>query len=142
MDVEGVIDGGMGCEEFQIQAFSGNAAAATAHANRALRLSPFDPLAFTAHIALGVAAIQEARYDEAASFFVTALQANSRFSSLYFAQAIALALAGRVEEAKPIVRLGLELEPAFRTKLYAEIGMAPAIVSKLAEGGRLLGLPE
>jgi len=58
-----------------------------------------------------------------------------------FAQAIALALAGRVEEAKPIVRLGLELEPAFRTKLYAEIGMAPAIVSKLAEGGRLLGLP-
>lgn len=29
----------------EIQAFSGNAAAATAHANRALRLSPFDPLA-------------------------------------------------------------------------------------------------
>jgi len=126
----------------QIQAFGGNAAAATAHANRALRLSPFDPLAFAAHLALGMAAIQEARYDEAASFFAAALQANSRFSSLYFAQALALALAGRMDEAKPIVRLGLELEPAFRIKLFAELGIAPAIVDKLAEGARLLGLPE
>jgi hypothetical protein len=58
---------------------------------------------------------------------------------LYFAQAFALALAGRVEEAKPIVRLALALEPAFRTRLFAEIGMALAIADKLAEGGRLLG---
>ena len=36
-----------------IHASSGNFAAVTAHANRALRLSPFDPVAFVAHMALG-----------------------------------------------------------------------------------------
>ena len=40
-----------------IHASSGNFAAVTAHANRALRLSPFDPVAFVAHIALGHVAV-------------------------------------------------------------------------------------
>ena len=124
-----------------IHALSGNAATATLHANRALRLSPFDSHIFNAYFALGVAALQEARYDEGASFFATALQANSRFSLLYFFQAIALALAGRMEDAKPIVQRGLELEPGFRVQVAAEIGFAPVIADKFAEGGRLLGLP-
>jgi adenylate cyclase len=42
------------------------------------------------------------------------VQNNPRFSFLYFLQAAALALAGRVEEARPIVGQGLELEPAAR----------------------------
>jgi tetratricopeptide (TPR) repeat protein len=82
-----------------IHASSGNSAAATAYANRALRLSPFDPVAFAAHGALGHVAFQEERYDEAASCYDKAVQANPRFSLYYFAQAIALALAGRLEEA-------------------------------------------
>ena len=41
----------------EIAAASGNLAVATAYANRALRLSPFDPLAFSAHLALGHVAI-------------------------------------------------------------------------------------
>src|SRR5271168_3906519 len=86
-----------------IHASSGNSAAATADANRALRLSPFDPVAFAAHEALGHVAFQEARYDEAASHYAKAVQANTRFSLLYFVQAAAMALAGRVEEARPIV---------------------------------------
>jgi tetratricopeptide (TPR) repeat protein len=86
-------------------------AAATAYANRALRLSPFDPVAFAAHGALGHVAFQEERYDEAASCYDKAVQANPRFSLYYFAQAIALALAGRLEEARPIVGQGLELNP-------------------------------
>jgi tetratricopeptide (TPR) repeat protein len=70
----------------------------------ALRLSPFNPVAFVAHIALGDVAVVEGRYDEAASQYAKAVQANPRFSVAYFCQAIALALAGRVEEAGPIVR--------------------------------------
>ncbi len=126
----------------QVQAFTGNAAGAIAHANSALRLSPFDPLAFMAHLALGVAAFQEARYDEGSSHFAKAVQANPRFSTLYFTQAIALALAGCVEEAKPIVRQGLELQPDFRARVFAELGLDPTIAGKLAEGARLLALPE
>jgi class 3 adenylate cyclase/tetratricopeptide (TPR) repeat protein len=125
----------------QVQAFTGNPAGATAHANIAFRLSPFEPLALMAHVALGVAALQEARYDEAASHFAKAVQAN-HFSSLYFFHAGALALAGHVEEAKPIVLRGFELDPGFRVRVLVELGFDPTIADKLAEGARLLGVPE
>jgi adenylate cyclase len=125
-----------------IHASSGNFAAVTPYANRALRLSPFDPLASVAHTALGHVAVVEAHYDEAASHYAKAVQANPRFSVPYFCQAIALALAGRVEEARPIVRQLLELDPGFRSTRvfdYKEIG---TFATKLKEGARLLGLPE
>jgi adenylate cyclase len=64
-----------------IHAVSGKPATATTHANRALWLSPFDPFAFMAYAALGAAAVQEAHYDEAASHFAKAAQANPRFST-------------------------------------------------------------
>jgi adenylate cyclase len=69
------------------------------------------------------------------------VQANSRLSSLYFFEATALALAGRVEAARPLVRRGLELEPGFRLRFFFEL-IAPEIADKFVEGGRLLGLPE
>ena len=126
-----------------IHASSGNSAAATAYANRALRLSPFDPVAFAAHGALGHVAFQEARYDEAASCYAKAVQANPRFSLYYFVQAIALALAGRVEEARPIVGQGLELNPGARISEVLEYALPhPALADKFIEGARLLGLPE
>ena len=126
----------------QANALAGHPAKAISFANRALRLSPFDPLAFQAHMALGEAALLEARYDDAASCFARAAQANTNFSTAYFCQAIALALAGRVEEAEPLVRRGLELEPGFRIRMFFELGLAPALAERLAEGSRLLGLPE
>jgi hypothetical protein len=95
-----------------------------------------------ARLALGVAAVEEARYD-AACCFAEGVQANSRFGPLYFLQAMALALAGRVEEARPIVRQGSELAPGFRTmRFIVEIGVAQAPADKFAEGARLLALPE
>jgi adenylate cyclase len=123
-----------------INAFNGNPAAVSNYAKRALRLSPFDPFSFDAHNALGLAAVQEARYDEAALHFANAVQANTRFSTLYFLQAVALALAGRLEEAGPIVRRALELEPGFRNRFFLGIGMVPAIANKLVEGAHLLAL--
>jgi adenylate cyclase len=127
-----------------IHASSGNSAAATAYANRALRLSPFDPVAFAAHEALGHVAFQEARYDDAASCYAKAVQANPRFSLLYCIQAAALALAGRLEEARPIVVRLLELNPGFRSNEvfdYAPL-LNRSLADKLKEGARLLGLPE
>ena len=100
-----------------IHAISGNPTTAITQADRALRLSPFDPFAFVAYCALGAAAVQETRYDEAASHFAKAVQANPRFSTLHFFQAASLALAGRKEEALPIAQRLLELEPAFRLRV-------------------------
>jgi TolB-like protein/class 3 adenylate cyclase/Tfp pilus assembly protein PilF len=125
-----------------IYAFAGQPAPAVSNANRALRLSPFDPMAYVAHASLGSAAVQEMRYDEAASHFAKAVQANPRFSTLYFFQAASLALAGRQEEALPIAQQLLELEPGFRLRLFFEVGMARAVADRLSEGARILGLPE
>ena len=126
-----------------IHASSGNSANATAYANRALRLSPFDPVAFAAHGALGHVAFKEARYDEAASRYAEALQANPRFSLYYFLRAVTLALTGRVQEARPIVGQGLELNPGFRGSEVFEYSLLhQSLADKFIEGTRLLGLPE
>ena len=66
-------------------------------AGRALRLSPFDPLALEAHQALAMVAVGLVNYDEAASCFARVSQINPRYSTGYFSHAIALALAGRRE---------------------------------------------
>ena len=125
-----------------INASSGNFAAVTAHANSALRLSPFDPVAFIAHMALGHVAVYEAHYDEAVSNYAKAVQANPRHSWLYFCQAVALALAGRVEEAGPIVRQLLELNPGFRSTRVFDYSTVGTFAARIKEGARLLGLPE
>jgi len=125
-----------------IHAYDENSAAATAHAYRALRLSPFDPVAFLAHVSLGVVAFQEARYDVAASHYAKAVQTNSHLSTLYFCQAAALALAGRLEEARPIIRQGLELAPDTRCSDVFKYGVTRTFADKYIEGARLLGLPE
>jgi adenylate cyclase len=125
-----------------VNAFAGQPEAAVFHANRALRLSPFDPSAFEAHLAIGMAAIGEAKYDEAATCFARGAQINAQHSLFPFFYAIARALAGRAAEAAPSVQRGLELQPDFRLRIFSEFGMARPIAEKFVEGGRLLGLPE
>ena len=92
--------------------------------------------------ALGGAAILEARYDDAASYFAKAVHANPRMSTYYVLHASALALAGRLEEARPSVQRLLELEPSFRSRIIFEFGFVRTLADKFGEAGRLLGLPE
>jgi TolB-like protein/class 3 adenylate cyclase len=125
-----------------VNAFADRSAVAAIHANRALRLSPFDPSAFEAHLALGMGAIREGNYDDAALCFARGAQINSRHSLFPFFQAIALALGGHAGETASLVRRGFELEPGFRTQIFSEFGMARPIAEKFTEGARLLGLPE
>jgi TolB-like protein len=67
----------------QGNALAGRSEPAAAFASRALRLSPFDPLAFEAHLALGEAALQDGRYDDAASCFASAARAKPNFSTAH-----------------------------------------------------------
>jgi adenylate cyclase len=126
----------------EIHAWKGESGAAVDYAQRALRLSPFDPLVYAAHIAMATAAVQEDRYDEAAAFFGKAAQANPGHGMFVLSQAESLALAGRLEEARPIWTKGLELEPEFRIRTILEVGLISSIFEKLARGARLLGARE
>jgi len=74
-----------------------------------------------------------------------AVQANPRFSALYFAHAAALALAGRIEESKVVVKRGLELEPTFRIGFWELVlprFMLPELWRPMLPGMRLAGVPE
>jgi Flp pilus assembly protein TadD len=93
-------------------------------------------------MALGEAAFLDERYEEAASCFARAAQSNPNFSTAYFCRAYALALEGRVEEARPWANRGLELEPGYQIRMFFQWGIAPMLVEKLVKGARLLGLPE
>ena len=123
----------------QINAFCGDPAAATAHAERALRLSPLDSLAFVADFSLGLVALHEGRYDAAASSFARAAPGRSNF--LYY-QAVALALAGRMDEAGTIAKRAMEERPGLSLHAFVQIGVISEIADKIAAGWRLLGLPE
>ena len=125
-----------------LNGIASNFVSANTHAERALRLSPFDPFLSLAHLTFAFAPFSEARYSEAAAHYAKAVQANPHFSLCYFDQAIALALAGQLDEARPIARRGLELEPGFQTRAYAAFGLGPEILDKFLQGGRLLGFPE
>jgi adenylate cyclase len=126
----------------QAHGMAAHGGAAISFANRALRLSPFDPLAFEAHLALGEVAIHEGRFDDAALCFARIGQTNANYSTGYFFQAIALALAGRREDAKAVVGRGLALEPTFQVRVFSLHFWERRLGERLAEGARMLGLPE
>ena len=67
-----------------VNAFADRREVAAFHANRAFRLSPFDPSAFEAHLAFGMGAIGERNYDEAASCFARGAQINRQHSLFPF----------------------------------------------------------
>ena len=122
-----------------IFAFSGDYVTGTVHADRALRLSPFDPLAFEAHTAFAIAALHEGRFAEAASWSAKAAQVNAGSGHFVFTQAASLALAGRVDEGRRLARQHLLHPPSYWIRGFSQTGLAPEIVDQLAEGARLLG---
>jgi TolB-like protein/Tfp pilus assembly protein PilF len=126
----------------ELYARSGDPATARAYARRALRLSPFDPGAHIAHNAFALAAFHEGRYDQAAAWWSKCAHAHPHIGGFAFGQAMALALAGRMDEARLVFARGLELEPRFHIRMISVYGDVPAIADKCVRAARLLGAPE
>ena len=124
-----------------VNAFADRPKAALFHANRALRLSPFDPKAFEAHLALGMAAISEGRYDEAAASFARASEINPNESVLSFFHAIALALAGR-ETTRPHRCGGDSHSTWVPPPYFLRIRHGASHSGEIRRRRALLGLPE
>jgi len=127
-----------------IHAMGGDPALAEDYANRALRLSPFDPIGYEAHVALGAVRVRSRRYDDAAACFARAVQANPRFSVPYGLRAAALALGGHVADAKAVARTFLEMDPSFSIRRFIEFAafVEPEIRAAIAAGLRQAGVPE
>ena len=89
--------------------------------------------------------MREGRFDEAASEYSKAVQANPRFSVSYALYTAALAQAGRTEEAKAVVGRFLALQPNFTvTSFLAPIlsTFRKELIEAISSGLRTAGLPE
>ncbi|HEY8639095.1 MAG TPA: tetratricopeptide repeat protein, partial [Solirubrobacterales bacterium] len=94
-----------------VRAWKGDDATAVEQAERAIRLSPFDPLLYLPYVGLAYAHFAAGHFEEAAAAAGRASQSNPRFSMPYVLQAGALANLGRGDEARAVARRLLEVEP-------------------------------
>ncbi len=123
--------------------WAGEAERAIEWGERALRLSPFDPWAWSACHALTLGHFHRCRYEEAAKAAHKAIQLNPAHSISYMLLVAPLAKLGRLEEAKAAAARVLELQPTFRySRQFAGVDCAPTLAASLSEALRATGLSE
>jgi adenylate cyclase len=124
-------------------AFGGEGERAIEWADRALRLSPFDPWRSSAYVATSLGHYQSGRYDEAVAAGRKAVQSSPGFVWCHAALAGSLAKAGRLEEAKSAAVRALELQPGFScSRQFTAFNSSPPLAASLGEALRAAGLPE
>jgi TolB-like protein len=127
-----------------VRAWMGDDAMAVDQAERAIRLSPFDPLLYLPYVGLAYAHFAAGRFAEAADAAGRATQSNPRFTMPYVLHAAALANLGHGEEARVVADRVRELEPsltvsiAIRSARFAN----PDKKAELGDALRRAGLPE
>jgi tetratricopeptide (TPR) repeat protein len=108
-----------------------------------LRLSPFDPWAWSACHALTLGHFHRGRYEEAAKAAHKAVQLNPAHSISYMLLAAPLAKLGRLGEARAAAARVLELQPGFRYgRQFSGVDCAPALAGALGDALRAAELPE
>jgi tetratricopeptide (TPR) repeat protein len=126
-----------------ILAFAGEAERAIDWGERGMRLSPFDPWAFSAFHALTLGHFHRGRFEAAADAAHKAVQSNPAFSFSYMLLAASLAKLGHLEEAKAAAARVLELQPALRyNQQLTGVDCEPTLAASLSEALRATGLPE
>jgi len=94
------------------------------HAEKALRLSPMEPLVYHAAAALGLACLLTDRFDEAVSHAGKAIEGNRNFAFPHWVEALGCARLGRNDEAAQAVRRLVGAAPRFRLESLRRIRFA------------------
>jgi adenylate cyclase len=125
-------------------AWKGDDAIAVEQANRALRLSPFDPWLYMPYIGLAYAHFAAGRFEETVAAASLATQPNPRFSVPQILHAAALGSLDRSEDAKTVVQRLLELQPGITvaTAILSARYINPKNIDVLENALRRAGLPE
>ncbi len=112
------------------------------HFERALRLSPFDPLNFNAFIGIGNAHFAAGRYAEAIPWFEKGLIEHPGATWAYRNLVPAYALLGRDAEARAGLARLLDDYPGLTvSQVVSALVHAPATLDAIAAGLRKAGLP-
>jgi adenylate cyclase len=92
-------------------AWMGNGSRAVKEINKAIALSPYDPLMYAYSSIAAIAYLTDRQYARAIECALRSLRDNCTYTASYRLLVIALTLAGREDEARASVRRLLELEP-------------------------------
>ena len=110
---------------------------------RALRLSPIDPMNFNNYVGIGSAHEVGQDYDQAAAFYRRALEERPNASWIYRNLASSLSGAGRVDEARQAFAEVMRFYPDLTMSRYKEaMVFSPAVLDRMAANLRKLGLPD
>jgi adenylate cyclase len=110
---------------------------------RALRLSPIDPMNFNNYVGIGSAHEVAQEYDKAAALYRRALEERPNANWIYRNLAAVLSGAGRVEEAKQVFAELMRYYPDLTiSKFKQAMVFSPAVLDRMAENLRKLGLPD
>jgi len=108
---------------------------------RAMRMSPVDPLLHRSLAGMGYALIELRRFDEAIVAGKKALRQNTTFSATHRCLASAFAHLGRDAEAREAAARLLETDPGFTISAWIARG-GQSNAKQMIEGLRKAGLPE
>ena len=113
------------------------------HFQRAIRLSPFDPMNFNCLLGIGNAHFAAGRYEEALPWWRKGLLERPDLTWPLRPMAASLALLGRLSEAQEVVRQLRRGYPDITiSKIMAIVPHRGDYVRRYAEGLRKAGLPE
>jgi TolB-like protein/DNA-binding SARP family transcriptional activator len=93
------------------QAWMGNGPRAIEEINKAMALSPYDPLMYAYNAYASIAYLVDGQYERAIECALRSLRENRSYTAAHRLLVIALVLAGRENEAQESARRLLELEP-------------------------------
>jgi TolB-like protein len=128
----------------QTRNFLGETTTAIAHFERAIRLSPVDPLLHQFLGGMSAALNMEGRHGEAVAVAKRAVVEQPNHVATRHALVVAYALAGRPDEARQAMREALRMAPQMRISRMADWSgpHRPAYLARVAEAFRVAGMPE
>jgi tetratricopeptide (TPR) repeat protein len=129
--------------------YIGRAKETEAHIVEALRFSPRDTMAYLWMNYAGIAKNYAGLYDQAIPWLRRSIEVNRNYPHPHFVLGVALALLGRLDEARSSVRAGLALNPSLTISRaranWTSMSDDPTHLAQLEcllEGLRKAGLPE
>jgi adenylate cyclase len=110
---------------------------------RALRLSPIDPMNFNNYVGLGSSHEVAQEYDKAALFYRRALEERPNATWIYRHLASSLSGGGRIEEAKQALAEMMRYYPDLTVSKFKQaMVFSSATMDRVADNLRKLGLPD
>jgi adenylate cyclase len=109
---------------------------------RALRLSPLDPMNFNTIVGMGFARQAGQDYDKAVALYRRALEDRPHAAWVYRYLAAALCDAGRMAEAKEVFAEMMRIYPSLTVTKFREAMPPTPTVNRMIDNLRKLGLPD